>query len=516
MNVTGFPPEPSTFERAAAAGRSNTILAPFVLLTGLAGIVVVARTLSTAEFAFYATVIALRSLVGYFGDLGMGAAANRTFAQLQARASGLQARRLFGRLALLRFPMLTVVAITFLAFPDAIGSALNLRPDERELLPVLAGIAALEILAPLGSSALAGTFHHRDLNRVVLAAGIVQPVGVIAASVLGAGLTGVIVAVLVGSAVRCGGFLVFGLRAVRSVARSGPPIDGLGRTYVRVAGASIVAKFASILHQRQALTVVGLSTFGRADLAAFALAYDFAQQALTAVAGPIASLLTPSMSAVADDRSVTEQAYRFLTRLLAIAILPLAFTLAAVMPTLIPSVFGPGFADAELYGLIFLPALAVEIVLLGPATALMLADDQLLPAFRRIKTWTIAAAVLYLPAVAWSLMAAAVVMVTVRVLSAVWMHVVVHRKTGMSVLGRWLWPVIATTAATTATAGLLALSLPETLASLAVEVVCSLVVAGLVARVSGLVEPHDLEMAGRAMPLMVRPLRLMQRSAASR
>ena len=63
---------------------------------------------------------------------------------------------------------------------------------------------------------------------------------------------------------------------------------------------------------------------------------------------------------------------------------------------------------------------------------------------------------------------------------------------------------------------MLASVLPQTLGSLAVELVCALVVAGLVARLSGLVQARDLEIAGRAMPVMVRPLRLMQRSPAPR
>jgi O-antigen/teichoic acid export membrane protein len=516
MNVTGSSPEPSTFDRAAAAGRSNSIMAPFLLLTSTVGLVVVARTLTTAEFAFYATVIALRSLMGFFGDLGMGAAASRTFAQLQARGAGPQARRLFARLVLVRFPVLAIVAITFLAVPGAIASALHLSASERELLPLLAAIAALEVLGPLGSYALVGTFRHSELNKVVLGAGIVQVVGVIAASTLGAGLAGVVVAVLLASMVRSGAFVALGLRAIRSIASSGTPIDGLAGTYIRVAGASIVAKLAAVVHQRQALTVLGLSVFGRAELAAFALAYDVAQQALTAIAAPIVSLLTPSMSAVASDRAVTEQAYRFLTRLLAIAVLPLGITLAAVSPTLIPAVFGDGFHHAELYALILLPAFAVEIVLLAPPTALMLADNTLLAAFRRIKSWTIAAAILYVPAIALSLTTAVAVMVAVRLLSAAAMHVAVHRTTGLSAFGPWLAPVLAVAAAAAATAAPLAVWLPHTLTALAGELVCALVAATLVARLTGLVEERDLQLAGRAMPSVVRPLRLILRSGQGR
>lgn len=505
-------PIPSTFERAAAAGRSNSVMAPFLLLTGLGAIVVVARSLSAPEFAFYAAVIALRSLMGYVGDLGTGAAAGRTFAQLQQRGAGHQARHLFTRLFLLRIPLVAAVVMVLVAFPETVSSTLNLKPNERGLLPLLAAIAAIELLGTLGSYALSGTFHHADLNRVSLAAGILQPLAVMAAGLLSLGLSGIVAAVLLGSLVRNGGFLLLGLRAIRTIERTGRPVVGLAGTYIRVAGSAAIGKLAAVLHQRQALTFVGLSAFGRVELAAFALAYDFAQQALTAAAAPILSLVTPSLSAVSGDRSVTEQAYRFVTRLLSVAVLPLGFALAAVMPTLIPTVFGASFVHADLYGAIFLPAFAVEIVLLGPTTALMLADDELLPTFRRIKFWTIASAVLYLPAIAWSLPAAAVLMMMVRVLSGACAHLVVHRRTGMSAFGSWLRPVMATTAAAAVTAGLLASLLPETLPSLAGALLSAFVVAVLVARFSGLVQARDLELAERAMPVMVRPLKLMRRS----
>lgn len=505
------PEEPSTFERAAAAGRSNSVMAPFLLLTGLAAIVVVARSLTAGEFAFYATVIALRGAMGYVGDLGTGAAAGRTFAQLQARGAGQQARRVFARLMLLRLPIGALVATVLLVFPGVVSSALNLNAEERALLPLLAAIAAIEVLGTLGSYALSGTFHHAHLNRVVLVASVVQPAAVIAAGLLGAGLPGVVAAVLLGSCVRNGGFLWLGLGAIRTIERSGRTLDRLAGTYVRVAGAAAVGKLASILHQRQALTFVGLSAFGRVELAAFALAYDFAQQVLTAVASPVLSLLTPSLSAISGDRIVTERAFGFATRLLAALMVPLGLTLAAITPTLIPSVFGTSFEHAQLYALIFLPAFALEIVLLGPATALMLADDELVATFRRIKGWTIAAALLYIPAIAWSLVASAALMVTVRVFSAAWMHVVVYRRTGMSAFGRWLWPVVATGASAATIAGLLALSLPETLLALGAELVSAVVVGFVVGRHSGLVESRDLELVARAAPLFLRPLRLMQR-----
>ena len=514
MSASGHPPEPSTFERAAAAGRSNSVMAPLLLLTGLATTVIVARTLTTAEFAFYAAVIALRSLVGYLGDLGTGAAASQTFAQLQARGAGQQARRLFSRLLLLRLPLLALVAIVLLAFPDAVGSALSLAPDERALLPLLAAIAAVEILGPLGAYVLLGTFQHAQRNRVALVAAIAQPAAIVAAGLLHAGLRGIVVAVLLGSLLRCGGFLITAVQAIRMIAHSGPPIAGLAGTYLRVAGASVLGKLAAVLHQRQVLTFVGLSAFGRVDLAAFALAYDFAQQALTAAATPVLSLLTPSLSAVSGDRAVTERAYRFLTRLLSIVVLPLACALTAVVPTLMPAVFGASFEHAVLYGLIFLPAFALEIVLLGPATALMLADNELLPAYRRVKYWTIAAAILYLPVIAWSLLAAAVLMMTVRVLSAIWMQLLVRHHTGMSAFDGWLAPVVATAAAAGASAGALTLWLPATLPSLALALIGSLVAAVLTARFSGLVEDGDIKLTERAMPVMVRPLRLMQRPPA--
>jgi O-antigen/teichoic acid export membrane protein len=502
-------PEGAAFERAAGAGRSNLVMAPVLLLAGLAAVVAVARSLGPADFAVFAAAIAFRGLMGYIGDLGAGTAATRLFAQLLAEGAAAQARRVYLRLVALRLPLVAgLIAVVALAH-DEIAQLTGLVDSERSLIALFALIAAFEITATLGTSVLMGLFQHRIVNRLTLASTLAQPAVIVAAVAAGLGVDGVVGGVVVGSAVRSLGANGLALRALRRAQDSGGEIAGVARSYIRVAGSAVVGKLAAIVHQRQVLTFVGLGAFGRPAVAAFAVAYDFALQTLNAISGPIYSLLLPGLTAIKDDRARTQRSFGFVTRILALAVGVPAVALAVLFGAVVPTLFGGAYEDAVPYGVVFLLFFAVEVILSGPATSLMLADEALGPAFRTIKALTVACAVLYLPLLTWSLFAAAVGMMVIRVASALALHVAISRATGMAVVGGWIGPYTVVLAATAGAASLpLVLGL-HGIVALVAGLVLAAAAAVVSVRATRALDPADVELVLRAVPAAARPLRLL-------
>ncbi|MEA2154949.1 MAG: Polysaccharide biosynthesis protein [Solirubrobacteraceae bacterium] len=502
-------PQGEAFERAAGAGRSNLVMAPVLLLCGLAAVVVVARSLGPADYAIFAAAIAFRGLVGYIGDLGAGTAATRLFAQLHAQGAASQARRIYLRLVALRAPFVLALVVIVVFARDEVAKLSGLADSELGLIGLFGLIAAFEVTATLGTSTLLGLFQHRTVNRLTLASTLAQPVVIVGAVAAGAGVTGVVAGVVVGSAVRSLGANALALLVLRRAEDGGGHVDGVAASYARVAGSAVVGKLAAIIHQRQVLTFVGLSTFGRPEVAAFALAYDFALQTLNAIAGPVYSLLLPGLTAIKDDRARTQRSFALVTRMLALAVGVPAVALAILFAVLVPTVFGGAYQDAVPFGIVFLLLFALEVILSGPATSIMLADEALGRSFRRIKGLTIAAAVVYVPLLTWSLLAAAVAMMVIRVVSALGLHVAIARATGMRVGGPWIRPYALVLAATGAAAAL-PLAVGATGAG---ALVAGLVLAGAAAlasvRATRALDSSDVDLVVRAVPAAGRVLRFL-------
>lgn len=495
-------------EQAARAGRSNLLMAPVLMLAGFATTIVVARVLSADGFALFAAALAFRGLTGYLGDLGAGTASNRLFAQLHTHGAGEQAWRAFRWLALLRLPLVAALVLGLLLFQDQIADAIGLRDSESFLLPYFAVIGAAEAMGSLGYYALNGTFNHRVANRVTVASTLVQPIAIVIAVAADAGLQGIVASVALGSVVKSVGFLVTGARALRRIGSHGDDVPDVLATYTRVANSAVIGKLAGIIHQRQALTFVGLTAFSRSQVAGFALAYDFAVQVLSSLSSPIYSLLLSGLTAVKDDRERTERAFRLVTRLLALVIGPAAAATAAAFPILVPVLFGDGYDDAISFGLLFVPAFGLELVLAGPALAVMLADERLAPHYRRIKIYTIAAAVLYVPMLSWSLYAVAVTMMAIRLVSAIAQHRSIWRHAGIWAGGAWLRSWLVVVAATACCGAALTSVLPENVFGLAAALAAPLLVGAVVARLTGAVLASDLDVLARALP---KPARLLER-----
>lgn len=503
----GPPSDGGAFARAATAGRANLVIAPVLLAAGLAATIAVTRALDPADFALFAVALAFRSLMGFFGDLGAGTAATRLFAELFGVGAARQARAAYLRLAVLRLAPLAGLAVVLLAAPDAVADVLNLQGDERDVVPLFGLIGVFEIISTLGYSVLSGAFQHRLVNRVTLAATASQPVFVIAAVAAGSDVRGIILAVAAASSIRGIGLNLLAVRIVRRMEESGAEVDRVARAYARAASGAVVGKLAAIVHQRPFLTFVGLSAVGRPEVAAFSLAYDVAHQALSAVANPIYSVLLPGSTAIKDDRARTERAFSLVTRVLALAVGVPAVALAVMWAELVPVVFGDDYRDAAAFGVLFLLAFALEVVLSGPVAAIMLADGSLTSGYRTVKLATVAAVVFYLPLLEVSLFAAAAGMMATRLVSAGALHAVVLRRTGMRALGGWVVRVGSVLVATAIAAALPTAAGLAGGRALALAALAAVAASVVVVRLSRPLDRLDVDLLTRALPSVSRPLR---------
>jgi O-antigen/teichoic acid export membrane protein len=505
VEVLSEPERRLTPDRALEAARSNLLKLPIVTILGLASAVVVVRVLPPETFALYALAIALRMTVQLLTDLGTGTAAARLFGELEREGNGTQARRLYGRLTWIRLGVVGLFGASLLAFPDLFSDIFSLKSDEQSFLAFLGLLAAAEAMAALGFYVLTGTFRQDDANRAQLVYSFLQPSLVICAAAFGLGLPGILAAVLVAAYARSAVLTVRSVVAVWSIPRAAVPERPLARVYTRVATSTLIGKLATWAHSRQLVTVLAMSAAGRPAVAVFAIAYDFVHQVLTAISSLFMNLLLPGFVTRAGDRAAEGRLLSRSIRVLAIAILPTAAALVALYPSVSVVLFGEAYSPSIKYALIIVPALAAELVIAGPCTGYMTADDGLVLRYRNIKLVTLTVAVVYVFLVEVSLVGTVAVLMVTRVASAVALYVTIRRERGLTLdtywLGRFglLWSGVAA-------AGLAAsAAVPGHGADVPlVAVVVGL--AGIVGtRVSGLLTAEDLALLNRVVP-EARPL----------
>jgi hypothetical protein len=200
------------------------------------------------------------------------------------------------------------------------------------------------------------------------------------------------------------------------------------------------------------------------------------------------------------------------TRAVALVTLPTAAVFLAVFPSLAAVLLPDGYESTTDYTAILVPCFALEVVLSGPATALMLATPSLAGSYAVIKAVTLAVGAFYVVAAGVDLRLVTAVMMGTRLLSAVALHGAVWRRTRLHVDLRWLSLAIAI-AVLVAMVGVGAgLAVPGRLPDLVVIPVTGLAAYLLLVRVAGLLRLSDVELARRLLPFGGGALRALSRA----
>jgi O-antigen/teichoic acid export membrane protein len=506
----------SALQRATSAARASFMMSPLIAVAALGANVIVVRALSPGDFALFAVALSLRATLQFLADMGTGAASSRSFAELQQLGSPGQARRLYGRLAGARLLIVVMLLVAMLLNRDAFASLLGLQSDEHYFLTFVALIGIAEVAAGLGYYVLIGTFGHRVAYSVVLAQNLLQPALVIGANVAGLGLPGILGAVVAGSFLRAVGFNLMALRALGRIEDSGRKVEGLGKTYARVSSGSVTGKLAAWIHSRQVVSVIAISSVSRPQVAVFAAAYDLVHQIFSFLSSPFYSLLLPAFSVAARDHRSAKQMLQMSVRALALISLPAAAIFTPLFTSLAVTLFGDEYAEVGTFGLVLLPALAVEVIVSGPASVLMLVREPLIAVYRKVKLVTLALGFLYFALAGVDLLVIAGIMMAIRVSSALVLQVVIWRRTGIGLPGHWLVRAVASALVTAGVALALAQLLPGRWLDLTVApLAAGLVFLGLV-RAARLAEAEDAAMASRIAPVAGRLLKLLMTEQARR
>jgi O-antigen/teichoic acid export membrane protein len=356
----------------------------FLTLAGFISGVIAAHTLGVSGSGAVAYKVWLALVVASILDLGASWAVGRYVPEMRARGEDSAAERLSGYLARVLTASVTGAMALFVAIvlwphlklpglPRFAAGLLqaNETPgacNADALWALLALYVAVQVFGTYAYAYLRGRQRFREAFRLAGLSFVLQTAGVAGGSMTW-GVCGAIAGYIAGQ-------ILPAISAVGLVARAGPLDDALSSRVRYYAGYAWAANVANIFVWSR-LEIFFLERYaGIHDVGIFAAALTLSS---LATQGPI--LLTAGVLTLLSekrgrsDHEGMQAAMETGTRLLAALILPACLGTAAIMPVLVPLIYGPAFVEA-------IPA-AIVLVCAASVSAIAVVSTNLVHAMER-------------------------------------------------------------------------------------------------------------------------------------
>lgn len=357
------PPPRGLAAQASRALLWNVALIPLQAVVALAASALVARRLEVEHYALYGLALASLTSLLLWSDLGLMPMVSR-YAPVLRGAGGGVLRRFLWQVTAVRMAALAAAVVAFAAawrWPVVRG----MLPFEGPGLPLLLVALAAQGVARLHEYFLSGLLERRSVGLIRIAVGLTHPLLVIAAVASGGGVNGILAAIAAGSLLDASLFAWAAVRRARAAAAvEGPrpalPADLRARA-ARFAAVSYVEKLASHLNSAGFIIFLVAALGSRADVAAFAVAGEFAARVIAVISIPFLGLTLPLFASVEAERPAdTGAAARLYLIVMLLACLPAAALLSTLATPLVALVYSERYVDAAPILRAFVPFLFVE------------------------------------------------------------------------------------------------------------------------------------------------------------
>jgi O-antigen/teichoic acid export membrane protein len=309
--------------------------------------IVVARLLGIAPTGVVSYVLWLSAMIAPLSDLGLAATVERFGSELRGKGAHKQAEQLSSKLIkILIVPLCLVVGLMVMITVSPNGwkilglpvSGYQNGSSERFIPLLLAAYTVIQVLGTYSYAWLRASQRFSQTARLAAASLLIQLCAVVFGS-LSFGVNGAITGYLLG-------MILPAIVVIKPMLRSsgGSNVDRRLVRYARYAWAGNVAN--AFIWSRVEIFFLA-HYWGAEPVAAFAVALTLSN---LAIQGP--SLLTGAALALLSerhgrtDREGMRTIYLSGTRMLAVLVFPACLGMAAIMPVLVPSIYGSAFVSA--------------------------------------------------------------------------------------------------------------------------------------------------------------------------
>lgn len=341
----------------------NVALIPLQAVVALTASAVVARRLTIDQYAVYGLAMAALTSLLLWSDLGLMPMVSR-YAPLLRPHGAPVLRAFLWKVSAARLAALGVAVLGFAA-AWRLPLVRRLLPFEGSGLLLLLAALVAQGVARLHEYFLSGLLERRLVGLIRIAVGLVHPLLVIGAVTAGYGINGILAAVCAASLLDTSLFAWAALRRTRWVDAPGgaaPPLPRDLRTEAaRFAAVSYLEKLASHVNSAGFILFFVAVRGTPAEVAAFAVAGEFASRVIAALSIPFSGLTLPLFAAVEARRpEETGTAARLYLTVMLLFCVPAAALLSVLAPSLVALVYSERYRDAAPILRAFVPFLFFE------------------------------------------------------------------------------------------------------------------------------------------------------------
>lgn len=369
------PRQPGFAAQASGAMFWNVVLIPFQAVVALAASAVVARRLTIDQYAVYGLAMAALTSLLLWSDLGLMPMVSRYAPLLRAHGAAVL-RAFLWKVSAARLAALAVAVLGFAA-ASRLPLVRRMLPFEGPGLLLLLAALAAQGVARLHEYFLSGLLERRSVGLIRIAVGLVHPLLVIGAVTAGYGVNGILAAVCAASLLDASMFAWAALRRTRSVGPPGGPAPPRPRDLraeaARFAAVSYLEKLASHVNSAGFILFFVAVLGTRAEVAAFAVAGEFASRVIAALSIPFSGLTLPLFATVEAQRPAeTGTAARLYLTVMLLFCVPAAALLSVLGPSLVALVYSERYLDAAPILRAFVPFLFFEYAIYSALLAPLL------------------------------------------------------------------------------------------------------------------------------------------------
>ena len=378
----------------------NTLLLPAKAAVSLVtSVVYYSGILSRSEVAMVFLLQGVANTLGLYVDLGIERSLPRFLPEVeQARGAG-GVRRLLRRAIEVKLLVLIPVVVGLFAFSHRVMSYLAEKQAQNASAPAaqagrdvvaalpelrlgfcfaVAGLLVAGALHDVFMQTLNAFFRRREWNTIAMVSGLLQPILLAVAVLLGTGLPGVLAALV---ATALFGLVLSARAANELLPRLGPPpepprpLAPVLPRFVRFAGLSWLIQLTGWFYDVPLLVLFAAQAMPLAQVALLGFAYKFARDFVLYVTAPLVGVLTPALVLVKTRESpgALQDAQASLTRIVWLLVLPAGVGLSFVTLHLVAALY-PDYREAAPLAVVFVVFVFAEPLLSVPQTVAMVFD----------------------------------------------------------------------------------------------------------------------------------------------
>lgn len=366
-------------QRVAGAMVWNSALFPVKFLVALGSGIILVRVLSKHDYAQYSLILFTAALIGTWVDLGIERTVGRFTPEVETSAGRKGLEKFFAALFGVKLAVMMPLLLAFALFPEFFIRALALGEDGNWLLLGIAALVVLGAVADVFIQFLYTHFRQIATNLLDIVASLVQPLLVVGFALAGAGVVGVVAAMVFSSA------LLDGLAAWRahSVVSQIPLREGnmphrLWKRFANVAALNYVMTVTSSLSEPAFAALILTGSKQLTAVAILAVGYRFVQYFLRFLVAPLTGIQTPLFARLYSEKRMDQlrEAYSTLTKFFIFTLVPCGVVMILLAPRLIPFLFTESYEASALVAIILVIFLFGETITSIPLGMLIVFEES--------------------------------------------------------------------------------------------------------------------------------------------